>query len=173
MSDEDLFAGRIGKEGTGAKTAWDPKTQGYGKHDYQKIDPATINPEDYARNLRGEEAHFGDVREYNSASNVRHPKNTVTLDDLCRVGTVIETEAEGFEGRWMVVQMPVVHSPKSYARLARVDEVGEPVEGTLVEVCTIDLGCAVDATNQFKQVRTVMIQRGRLDRTQRERLTKR
>jgi len=93
------------------KTAFDPEKHGYGKHKYFTIDPDTINPEDYARSMRGEETHFGDVREYNSAENEKHPDNNVTLDDLSRIGTVIETEAKGFEGDWEVVALPEVHAP--------------------------------------------------------------
>lgn len=152
------------------KNPWE--TMGHGKHDYRHIDPATINVEDYAKDLRGEEEHFGDIREYNSAFNQKHPGNNTTLDDLARVGTTIETDALMFEGTWMVVQMPVVVAPATYARLARIGENGEPIEGTQEQISCIDLGCAVDETNNFKQVETKLLHRGKVGREQRERLTK-
>lgn len=155
------------------KKAWDPNTNGYGKHDYRHIDPATINPDDYARSLRGEEEHFGDVREYNSAANNKHPENDCGLDWLGRIGTVFETDLPGHEGTWMVVKMPIIQSPKTFCRVARIDAEGEPLEETLTTISCIELGCAVDETNHFKQVQTKLIRKGKVDRTQRERLTKR
>lgn len=154
------------------RIAWDPNTMGFGKHDYRSIDPDTVNPDDYARNLRGEEEHFGDVREYNSAENEKHPENDTDLDNLGRVGTVFETEVEEFQGTWMVVQMPVVKAPGVWARCARVDEDGEPVEGTQTEISTVELGCTVDERNYFKQVKTKLLKKGKVDKSQRERLTK-
>jgi len=145
---------------------------GHGKHDYRSIDPDTINVDDYARNLRDEEANFGDIREYNSAFNTKHPDNDLTLDALSRVGTTFETEAKGLEGVWVVVQMPVVKSPLTYARCARLDEAGEPKEGTQTTISCIDLGCAVDDKNYFLEVKSKILAKGRVGRTQRERLTK-
>jgi hypothetical protein len=150
------------------RAAWDPSTSGYGKHDYRHIDPETINPSDYARDLRGEEAHFGDVREYNSADNQKHPENSTTLDDLSRIGTVIETEADGFAGSWTVVQLPTVRAPKTFARLQRSDK----PEGEVTEIDTADLGVTVTKENTFNQVKTTTTKRGKVDRTQRERLTR-
>lgn len=155
------------------RTAYDPSTMGYGKHEFRAIDPNTINPDDYARNLRGEEAHFGDVREYNSAFNQKHPENDVNLDWLGRIGTTFETDAEGYEGVWTVVQMPIVKAPLTYARCARVDDEGEPIEGTQTVISCVALGCAVDEENFFKQVRSKLLSKGKVDKSQRERLTKR
>ena len=102
--------------------AWDPDTYGYGKHDYQHIDPGTVNPEDYAKNLRGEEEHFGDVREYNSAYNKKVEGNNVSLDDLSRMGTVIQTEAPKLTGKHLkVVDLPRVRSPHIWTVLEDED----------------------------------------------------
>jgi len=154
------------------KVAFDPETMGYGKHDYRTIDPSTVNPEDYATNMRGEEEHLGDVREYNSAYNEKHPENDTELDWLGRVGTIFETAAAGLEGIWMVVQMPVVRAPEIWARCARINEDNEPIEGSQAELSTTALGCTVDEKNEFKQIRTKLIKKGQVNRTQRERLTK-
>jgi hypothetical protein len=153
-----------------AAKAWEG--YGYGKHEYRHINPDDVNVEDYARDLRGEEEHFGDVREYNSGANNKHPENNVSLDDLCRIGTVVRTDAPGLEGVWMVVQMPVVIAPKTYARLARINEAGDPIEESVQTVSCIDLGCAVDDQNLFPQVCSVIVKRGSVGREQRERLTK-
>ena len=64
----------------------------YGKGDFRVIDPDLINPEDYARNLRGDEKHFGDVREYMVGDNRPHPDTNVKLDDLMMIGTTFTTE---------------------------------------------------------------------------------
>lgn len=155
------------------RKAWDADTMGFGKHDYRHVDPSTINPEDYALNLEGEQERLGDVREYNSAANQVHPETDCGLDWLGRIGTVIETAAPGYEGQWMVVQMPIVRTPNVFARLARIDEQGEPIEGTQEVISCVDLGVAVDETNHFRQVRTVLVKKGKVDKSQRERLTKR
>lgn len=155
-----------------SRKAWDADTQGYGKHDYQAIDPAAVNPEDYAHNLRGEQQHFGDVREYNSALNKKHPETDMNLEDVARMGTIFETSAEGSEGQWMIVEMPRVSSPHSYARVSRVDENKEPT-GETTEIRTDLLGLAVNRENLFEQVKTVIVHKGQVGREQRERLTKR
>lgn len=154
-------------------SSWDPDTMGFNKHDYRHLDPTTVNVDDYAKDLREGQTNFGDVREYNSAFNTKHPENDLELDWLGRIGTIFETEAEGYEGRWMVVQMPVVHSPALFARAARIDENDEPIDGTLKEIPFLALGCAVDKTNHFPQIKSHLVARGKVDRKQRERLTKR
>jgi len=156
-----------------AGSAWDAETMGHGKHSYQHVDPAAVNPEDYAQNMRGEQTVYGDTREYNSAHNNKHPDNNMILEDLARIGTTFETSAEGYEGTWMVVKMPGVKAPKTYARVCRVDEAGEPLEDSLTDIDTSLLGCAVDGENMFRQVATKLLKKGKVDRTQRERLTKR
>jgi hypothetical protein len=143
---------------------------GFGKHDFHHIDPSTINVEDYAQNLRGEEQHFGEVRQYNSAFNEKHPENDTDLDWLGRLGTAFETDAEGHAGTWTVTNMPVVKNPTVFCRATRT--VDGNLEGPEQVISCVDLGCAVDNTNQFKQVRTKLLQKGKVDRTQRERLTK-
>lgn len=154
------------------RSAWDPSTQGYGKHSYHHVDPDAVNPEEYAQNMRGEQQHFGEVREYNSAKNEKHPDNTMRLEDVARMGTIFETDAEGYEGQWMVVQMPEVHAPKSFALVSRVDENKEPT-GDVFKIRTDLLGLAVDENNMFLQVATKVVHKGQVGREQRERLTKR
>lgn len=60
------------------KAAWDPETMGFGKHSYRQLDVDTANAEDFAVDLRGEQQHRGDVREYNSANNEMHDGNSLT-----------------------------------------------------------------------------------------------
>lgn len=154
------------------RTPFDPETMGFGKHEYRHIDPDTINPEDYAKNFRGDEEHFGDVREYNSAANEKHPENDTDLDNLSRIGTIFETEAEEFKGIWMIVQMPLIKAPSIYVRCGRIDEDQEPIEGTQTNIPIVELGCSVDESNFFKSVKTTLIKKGKVDKQQRERLTK-
>lgn len=155
------------------RTAWDAESMGFGRHSFQHVDPAAVNPEDYAQNMRGEQTTFGDVREYNSAHNEKHPENDTRLEDLARIGTVFETDAPGLEGEWMVVKMPSVKAPLTFANVCRIDADGEPIESTLTALNTADLGCAVDEENMFKQVKTRITKKGKVDKHQRERLTKR
>lgn len=153
------------------KTAWDAETMGFGKHQFHFIDPETVNPEDYARKLEGEEQHFGEIRQYNSAFNAKHPETNVDLDWLSRIGTVFETDAEFFAGTWVVTGMPVVKAPTTFCRVKAY--VGEEPMGPEVSIPCAALGCAVDEQNYFAQVKTRLVQRGKVDRDQRARLTRR
>jgi hypothetical protein len=159
------------------KTAWDADTMGFGKHSFHFIDPDTINPEDYARKLEGEEQHFGDVRQYNSAFNEKHPENDVSLDDLSRIGTIISVPSDHpLEGDWVVTNMPAVKAGTVYCRAKRRtedDSIPDGVYGEETEIPAHELGCAVDEKNEFPQVPTKLVQRGKVTREQRERLTKR
>lgn len=152
---------------------WDPNTMGYGKHDFRHIDPSTINPSDFARNLRGEEQHFGDVRQYNSAYNEKHPENDLDLDWLGRVGTVFETEAEGYEGFWHVTNMPTVQAPDVFCRAVKVTDPEEDPEGREEQkIPCVALGVTADIDNKYRQVKSRLMKKGAVDRTQRVRLTK-
>jgi hypothetical protein len=137
-----------------------------------RVDPDAVNPEEYAHNLRGDQQHFGDVREYNSALNERHPETTMVLEDVARMGTIFETDAIDYQGLWMIVEMPRVESPYSYARVSRVDDNKEPI-GDVQDIRTDLLGLAVNRQNLFEQVKTVIKHKGQVGREQRERLTKR
>lgn len=152
---------------------WDPSRMGYGRHEYHHIDPSTINVDEFARNLRGEEQHFGDVRQYNSAYNEKHPENDLDLDWLGRTGTVFETEAPGWEGIWHVTNMPVVRTPIVLCRAVRVPTADAEPEGEEKEIPCVDLGSAVDTDNKFRPVRSRLLKKGSVDRKQRLRLTKR
>jgi len=155
-------------------TAWDAES-GYGKHAYRKIDPSTVNPEDYAHSLRGDEKFYGDIRERNTGANEKHPETTVDLYDLGLIGTVFNTDAPGYEGLWIVTDLFVVHAPQVWCRAARVvAEAHEGQEGwaqvePAKEISATDLGVTVDEKNLFKQVRTTLVHRGMIDRNQRVR----
>lgn len=172
MTEEKNSRVRLGEEHEFiGKRAWDPETDGFGKHSYFHVDPETVNPEDYARNLRGEEQHFGDVREFNSADNEKHPDNDVTVDDLSRPGTVVEVDrGEGDEltGEWEVVGLPTTHEGKIRAAMKKKNL---PTV-SLRYVDMVELGCVVDKENLFQQVATKLVSRPRLGKKQRERLTK-
>lgn len=157
------------------RRAWDADSMGFGKHSYRHVDPATVNPADFAKNLRGEEENFGDVRQYNSAYNEKHPENDVDLDWVTRIGTVIETDAEGWEGLWYISNLPVVKAPEIFCRAVKVESAkDEPSEDSKeVVIPTYDLGCSVGPDNMFKQVKTKLVKRGAVDRTQRPRIVQR
>lgn len=157
------------------KKAWDPETMGYGKHEYRHIDPETINVEEWARDLRGEQQHHGDVREYNCAANEKHPENDAGLDWLSRPGTIFETDAPGYEGTWQVSNQPIVKSPVTYCRAKKAQLTTWQTQddwGPEQTISCIDLGCATDENNLFKQVRTKLIRKAEVNKHSREKLTK-
>lgn len=144
----------------------DPNAMGYGKHPYRSIDPTTINPEDYARDFRGDQQHMGDVREYNCSRNEKHPENKVSFDWLCRVGTTFETDAPGWLGKWRVAEVPTTKGRRIFVRCERLDAAGE------VGVIPADeLGIVEDADHMFKQVKCLMIDRGKVARETRKEVT--
>lgn len=159
------------------RKAWDPEIMGFNKHDYRHLDPATVNVEEYAKDLRGEQNHFGDIREYDCASNKKHPENDASLDWLGRPGTVFETDALGFEGQWMVSNQPVVHSPETFCRARSVigkdDEGNEVVDlkGSEMTISCVSLGCAVNKENEYQPVRTKILRKARVDKSSRTALT--
>lgn len=156
------------------KKAWDSEKMGFDKHDYHHIDPSTINVDEFARSLRGEETHFGDIRQYNSGYNEKHEENDLDLDWLSRVGTVFTTEAKGYEGLWKVSNMPIVHAPHIYCRAVKVEDAKDSIEGKEeVEISCTSLGCSVNPENLYEQVRSKLVKKGSVAREQRERLTKR
>lgn len=155
------------------RTAWDADAMGFGKHTYAKIDPATINPEDYAQSMRGEQTVLGDVREYNSAHNEKHPETDLRLEDLARIGTVFETDYPGHEGTYIVAAMPKVISPMSWAIVNKSDKDGNVIDSMPIELRSDLLGLAVDENNLFPQTRSAILKKGVVGREQRERLTKR
>lgn len=159
-----------------ANKAWIPEpATGYGKHEYRQIDPSTVNPEDYARGLRGEESYYGDVREYNTAGNSKHPETNVDLYDCGLIGTKIEVFGDiPWAGKWIMTNIPAVSAPTVYLRAARW--VG--VEGTLSEevkahipnqqmIPLHEVGLSVGDDNLYKQIKVVLIKRGLIDREQR------
>lgn len=155
------------------RKAWDADTMGYGKHEYHLIDPETINVNEFARSMNGEEKHFGDVRQYNSAYNEKHPENDVDLDWLGRVGTIFTTKAKGIEGTWFVTNMPVVRAPSVFARCVRIEnEDDDPTGREEVEINTRDLGCIVNDENLYEQIVTKLVKKGSVTRKQRIKLTK-
>lgn len=154
------------------RKAWDAESMGYGNHEFHEIDPSTININDFARTMNGDETHFGDVRQYNSAYNEKHPENNVDLDWLGRVGTIFSTEAKGYEGIWHVTNMPTVRAPHVFCRCVKVENEETDPEGLEeVEISTRDLGCIADDDNMYLQVVTTLIQKGSVTRKQRIRLT--
>lgn len=158
---------------TYTKTAFDPEKHGYGKHEFHHIDPDTINVNDFARTFNGDENHFGDVRQYNSAYNEKHPENDVDLDCFGRVGTIFATEAVGFEGMWHVTNMPTVRAPHVFTRAVKIDAAEDDPEGREeIEISTRDLGCIANDANEYEQVITKLIKKGSVTREQRIKLTK-
>jgi len=142
---------------------------GYGKHTYTVVDPDAINVEDFAVNLRGEQQHRGDVREENTAYNEKSADNTVTLDLLSKIGTIFTTEAEGIEGMYEVVAMPTVRSPEVFCRVVPVEPQERsdrkaqffPTSEVVIELSCVELGCAVDVGNKFRQVRGEILAKGK------------
>lgn len=159
---------------------------GYGKHAYRKIDPDTINPEEYAVSLRGDQMFKGEVREYNSANNLK-PEGNADIDDLMVIGSIFKTEAPEWEGTWIVTDIPRVRTPRIYipARRCSLDESYKDLyqksqsfehrvlrntfdvpKGT-EEIPAELLGLMVDENNEYVQVRTTLLKRGTLDRNMR------
>jgi len=149
------------------KTEWDSETYGYGKHDYRTLDPDAVNVEDFAKDMRGDVQHKGDVREENTAYNIQSPDNNLTVDLLAKRGTVFETEAEGYEGTWIVTNVPVVKSPNTYCRARRAVKVEgkwQPeMESASAEeqISCVELGNTVGVGNKFRQVKTTLIKKGK------------
>jgi len=147
------------------RKAWDADTMGYGKHSYRHLDPDTINVEDFARDLRGEQQHTGDVREETTAYNEQSSENSISLDMLSKIGTIFETEAPGLEGTYVVVAMPVVRSPEVFTRVSRAIDVGNRTwperESEVLELSCVELGCAVDVGNKFRQIRGEILVKGK------------
>lgn len=151
------------------RKAWDPETMGYGRHSYTHVDPDAINVADFAINLRGEQQHRGDVREESTAYNEASSDNSISLDLLSKIGTVFETEALGLEGIWMVAKLPLVRSPEVFCRAYRAEhqerqdtkmqfmQISEVVE----ELSCVELGCAVDTDNKFRQVKGKILYKGK------------
>lgn len=155
------------------RKAWDPENHGYGKHDFQHIDPDTINVDEAARSLRDEEQHFGDVRQYNSAYNEKHPENNLDLDWLGRVNTIFETDAPDYAGIWIVTNQPTVKAPVVYARCVKLESEDDDPEGKdEVVISCVALGSQVNEENEFLQVRSKILKKGSVNRKQRMRLTK-
>lgn len=170
------MAGEIDEKG---RKAWDPSSMGYGKHAYRRLDPLTVNPQDFATGLRGEEQYFGDVREYEVAFNQKNPESTFSLDWAGRIGTVFSTNVEPYAGIWMVVDMPLVKSPTVFVRASRVEKFNpEECEknlkgrgpvlpgGEIVAMSAVDLGLMVDEKNFYREACTKMLYRGILSRDQ-------
>jgi len=151
------------------RKAWDADKMGYGKHTYTHVDPDAINVEDFAVDMRGEQQHRGDVREENTAYNEREADNSVTLDLLSKIGTIFSTEALGLEGMYEVVMMPVVRSPEVFCRVLpvqhqkRQDQKAQylATSEVVIEMSCVDLGCAVDSDNKFKQVKGQILHKGK------------
>jgi len=150
------------------RTAWDPETMGYGKHSYTIVDPDSINVEDFAIDMRGDEQHRGDVREENTAYNERPKNNTITLDLLSKIGTVFKTKVPECPGVWMVTSMPAIRTPEVFVRATRVksfDKENKEFEldpdSEEQELSCVELGCAVDVENKFRQVEGEILAKGK------------
>lgn len=162
------------------KKAWQPDpAAGYGKHEYRQIDPSTVNPEHYARELRGEESYYGDVREYNTADNSKHPDTTADLYDCGLIGSKIEIhagETPTWVGKWIMTNIPTVKAPYVYLRAARwcegnyasLAEEVQAFQSAQELVPAHEVGLVVGDDNLYKQVKVTLIKRGLIDREQRQ-----
>jgi len=146
--------------------ALDPETMGYDNHDFRKIDPDTINPADYAHAREEGQEFFGDVREYNTAYNKKHPETDVDLYDLGLIGTTFTTEAKGSEGTWKVTGLYTLKDRQIYIPVLK-----EGGNEEARDLGAIELGLVVEEGNVFRQVKTKLISRGMIDREQRLRVS--
>lgn len=146
-----------------ARGVYDKETSGYGKHAYREIDPTTVNPADYAVNLWGEQEHKGEIREYDVSLNKKHPQNDISLEWLCRVGTIFKFEHK----QYTVTDVPVMREQRIFIRATR-----SPTKEQ-VELSAYDLGVVVGPDSKYKQVKCQLSKRGRVDKTTRMMLTKR
>jgi len=160
------------KEAT--KSSWTPdEAQQYGAYGtgvYERIDPTTIHPEDFMESalseLKGDEKHKGEVREYLVGENEPNPETDMKLDWLARIGTVFTTDLEGFVGEWVVVRMPVIREHEVLTRAARRDDEKNIVESTMVEISAIGLGLQVGKDHHYQQTISKLVERGVIDRCQ-------
>lgn len=141
----------------------DRSKMGFGNHSWDYINPADVPtdfgpPDGVAR------------RDFNNAFNRPNEATTVTIDHMSRPGALIETDAAGFEGRWVVAAMPQYKDGVLWAYLLR--------EGDEDQACQIvpmvDLGVIADRySNMYKDnVVTTLISGGRATSATREALTK-
>lgn len=138
----------------------DRSKMGYGNHAYEFIDPATI-PTDFAH------PEGAPRRDFNNAFNRAHEDTNVDLDTLSRTGTVISTDAPGYEGEWEVLRMPLFTKGVVYAR------VGRPGTGVEQSISTVELGVVAGReSNQYTNtVITKLISGGRANKSTRVALT--
>lgn len=151
------------------RVPFDPETMGFGKHTYQHFDPEETNVMDFATNMRGEEQHYGDVRQYNSGSNEKHPENDATLDWLSRLETVFETDAPECKGTWKVTDLPIVKAPEVFIRVTPCSEDGT-LQGDEIILSTTTLGVCVDEKNFYPQVVTKILTKGKVARITKEKI---
>lgn len=139
----------------------DRTKMGYGNHDYEYIDPASI-PTDFGP------PEGVPRRDFNNAFNRAHDETNVDLDIISRPGTVVSTTAPEWVGEWEVLRMPLFTKGVVYARLGR--------PGTNVEqsIPLVDLGVVAEReTNLYRQdVITTLVSGGRANKTTRTALTK-
>lgn len=138
----------------------DRSKMGYGLHDYEYIDPATV-PTDFGP------PEGGPRRDFNNAFNRPHDLTDVDLDTISRPGAVITTDAEGFEGEWEVQAMPAFREGVVWAKLAR------PGTTEVKEISTVLLGVVAERfTNLYKDtVITTLVSGGRANKGTRQVLT--
>jgi len=164
----------VQKRKAATKSAWTPdEAQQYGAYgtgEYERIDPTTIHPEDFMESalseLKGDEKHKGEVREYLVGDNLPHPETDMKLDWLARIGTVFNTDLEGLEGEWVVVRMPVIRESEVFTRAARRDDEKKVVESTMEVISAIGLGLQVGKDHNYQQTKSTLVERGVIDRCQ-------
>jgi hypothetical protein len=145
---------------------YDRTTMGYGRHGYKHLDVSAINPADYATSMRGEEEHLGDVRQYNAAYNEPNEKMDVSIDWLCRVGTIIRTQATEWKGEWVVRGIPNLKDGVVHAVLSRTLESDD-----ILEISCAELGITAGTDNLYLDVETILVSKGVVGRDTREAMT--
>lgn len=137
------------------------------KREYQHIDPLSVNMEAYARDLYGEQMHHGDIREYNTADNPKHPDNDATVEWLGRPGTIFTTDAPGYEGKYTVVDLPRVVKFKLSAVVQKADVIAPSIVLIPMDV----LGVVSDDKNLMAQVVTKVIHKPQIGKESRKKIS--
>lgn len=142
----------------------DRTKMGFGKHEWEFIDPEAQPtdfgpPDGIAR------------RDFNAAFNRPNEETTVTIDHMSRLGAHISTNAQGFEGEWVVAAMPQYKGGVLLAFLAKQEE---GVEGPVMQIPMVALGVIADRHSNLYEdyVVTTLLAGGKANKDTRAALTK-
>lgn len=149
------------------KKPFDPQTMGFGKHKYSYIDPEKFD-------LNFEPPGGLRTRDFVAALNTKNPETDLTVDHISRPGTSFETNAEGYEGAWLITAIPLLTNGVLYAVACRLSEDNVVQAEPAKLISAVDLGVVADRVTAYykNNVRTVLRDGGSAGKAVRERLTR-